>query len=66
MNINVNNNDKLKLTILNIINIFVDSGVTHNDKSLGTYYVLGAFTIVSQSARNALPWMYESFMLNNN
>ena len=33
-------------------------------RSLGTYYVLGAHTTVSQDAAIALPWLYESFMPN--
>ena len=64
LNMNVCNDNQLKLEILKIIEKFVTNGITKNDKSLGTYYVLGAFTIVSQEARNALPWMYETFRLN--
>ena len=51
---------------LKIIRKFVTSGVDQKAKGLGIFYVLGALTMQSQDAANALPWMYESFMHQNN
>jgi len=52
--------------VLKIMRKFVDTGVDNKSKNLGIFYVLGALTIRSQEAANALPWMYESFMVQNN
>ncbi len=51
---------------LKVIRKFVDTGVDNKSKSLGIFYVLGALTMQSQEAAIALPWMYESFMVQNN
>lgn len=51
---------------LRIIKRFIDTGVDDKSKNLGIFYVLGALTIQSQDAANALPWMYESFGVQNN
>jgi hypothetical protein len=45
---------------LDIINNFITKGITQDDKSLGAFYVLSAFTLVSNDAAHALPWLYES------
>ncbi len=55
----------LKHTILNIIDKLVTAGINAESKSLGCMYALGAMTIVSSSAANSLPWLYESFMVTN-
>jgi len=52
--------------VLKVMRKFVDTGVDNKSKNLGIFYVLGALTIRSQEAANALPWMYESFMVQNN
>lgn len=52
--------------VLRIMTKFVDTGVDNKSKNLGIFYVLGALTMLSQEAANALPWMYESFMVQNN
>jgi hypothetical protein len=54
---------QLQKRILEIIEIFITSGVTREDRSLGVYYVLGALTMVCASAANSLPWLYESFAI---
>ena len=43
----------------------ITKGVTQEARSLGCFYALGTFTIVSQSASNSLPWLYESFYTNH-
>ena len=30
-------------------------------KALGAYYVLGALTIVNETAATSLPWLFQSF-----
>ena len=51
---------ELKLHLLKMIEVFVNSGVNHASRSLGTMYVLAALTIVNQSAAESLPWLYNS------
>ena len=53
----------LQTRILDIIEIFITEG-EEDGRALGTYYILGALTIVSQEAAMALPWLYESFIPN--
>lgn len=55
------NIDNVRLEILDILNKFVKKGVNDEYKKIGTYYVLGALTLVSSDAENSLPWLYESF-----
>jgi hypothetical protein len=50
----------LRKTILQIIENFITKGRTTEFKYLGSMYVLGAFTLVSQGAADALPWLFES------
>ena len=56
---------KLKKLILRMMKNLVTSGVDKDARYLATHYVLGALTLVSYEAANALPWMYESFRYNN-
>ena len=50
----------LKNTALRIIHYLVKTGYTNETRALGAYYVLAALTLVSEDARNALPWLYQS------
>ena len=43
-----------------VIEYLVKSGHTTDNRSLGAYYVLAALTLVSEDARNALPWLFQS------
>lgn len=54
----------LQTRILDIIEIFITKGIDSDAKSLGTYYVLGCLTTVSREAAISLPWLYESFVQN--
>lgn len=56
---------KLKKLILKTVKRLITKGVSQEARSLGCFYALGTFTIVSQSASNSLPWLYESFLINN-
>ena len=46
--------------LLNIIQKMVFSGIDNDSKILGSYYVLGALTLVSQNAANSLSWLFQS------
>ena len=52
--------DVIKHQGIQVINTFVTSGINRDSQSLGAYYVLSALTLVSQDARTAMPWLYES------
>jgi hypothetical protein len=54
----INNIRKL---VLELLEKFVNSGVDNDSKSLGAYYVLGALTLVSSSAAETIPWLFQSF-----
>lgn len=51
----------VKNVVLNVLDTLVNSGVDRDSKHLGASYVLGALTLVDNSAAVALPWLYESF-----
>jgi hypothetical protein len=57
-----NENDliSIKKYILDILERFVNNGIDKDSKSLGAYYVLGALTLVNDSAASSLPWLYQS------
>jgi hypothetical protein len=38
----------------------VTTGINHDSKSLGAFYVLAALTLVSVDAANGIPWLYQS------
>lgn len=69
-NINLNNifSTKTELYIknfiLDIIEKLITSGINESSRSLGGFYALGTLTIVSINASNSLPWLYESFLVN--
>ena len=52
--------NSLKNIVLTVIERLIDTGIDHENKVLGGYYVLSAFTLVHQEAANALPWLYSS------
>jgi hypothetical protein len=47
-----------------IIENLVKSAVDIDNKTLGSFYVLTALTLVSQPAREAMPWLYEAGVYN--
>jgi hypothetical protein len=51
----------IKKVILEILERFVNSGIDKDSQTLGAYYVLGALTLVNESAAMALPWLFQSF-----
>lgn len=50
-----------KMGIVLIENL-TTKGISADAQSLGTFYVLGALTLVNSEARNTLPWLYQSFL----
>ena len=55
---NVNN---IKNVILGVLENFVNLGIDRDNRSLGSYYVLGAITLVNDQAASSIPWLYQSF-----
>jgi hypothetical protein len=52
---------RLQDYILEFIKMFISGGRSKENKTLASYYVLGALTIVNSDAALALPWLYQSF-----
>jgi hypothetical protein len=50
----------VKRYILEILEKLVNNGINEDSKSLGSYYVLAALTLVNDTAASALPWLYQS------
>jgi hypothetical protein len=50
----------IKKNILDVLEKFVNNGVDRDSKTLGAYYVLGALTLVNDSAASSLPWLFQS------
>ena len=50
----------LKKHALNIIEKMIKCGVNQPSQCLGANYVLCAFTLVNENARDSLPWLYNS------
>lgn len=59
------NEEYLRKSALRIMDYMVKSGHTNDNRCLGAYYVLAALTLVSDEARNSLPWLYQSVAYNN-
>ena len=59
-----NHMETIKNNALTIIENMVSRGITDDSKALGAYYILASLTLVSDDARNALPWLYESVAPN--
>ena len=49
-----------------IIENLVKSAIDTDNKTLGSFYVLTALTLVSQPAREAMPWLYEAGVYGGN
>ena len=52
--------NSLKHIVLTVIERFINTGIDRENKILGGYYVLSAFTLVHPGAANALPWLFSS------
>ena len=54
--------DQIKFLCLTIMENMIYTGVDIEYRKLGALHVLSALTLVSQPARNAMPWLYESLV----
>jgi hypothetical protein len=54
--------EELRRKILTVMEEIVYYGIDTDSKNLGAYYILGALTITSRNAANALPWLFETFL----
>jgi hypothetical protein len=52
---------KLNNIVYNIIDTLINSGIDTQSQYLGSFYVLGALTIVNHRVAEAIPWLYQSF-----
>ena len=55
---------EFQIKLLSIFSKLLTSGIEHQSRALGAFYILGAITLVSQSAAIALPWLFESVYYN--
>ena len=53
---------EIRTICVSIIERMVRRGVSHDDQSLGAFYVLATLTIVNEDARNAMPWLYAAVL----
>lgn len=49
---------------LNILEEIVNTGIDQDSQALGSFYVLGALTLVNFEAASALPWLFQSMNYN--
>ena len=48
------------------MNNLVNTGINESSRSLGAYYILSALTLVNHDAAEAMPWLYQAVLHNNN
>lgn len=51
---------QLNQYIYNIMYSFIHKGYDESSKGLGVFYILMAFTLVSEDAATSMPWLYQS------
>jgi SAP domain len=56
------NFQQIQKACLIVIENMVYSGVDEDHRKLGAFHALSGLTLVSMTARNALPWLYESLI----
>ena len=54
----------IKKSCVNIIDAMVKTGINHDSKALGAYYVLACLTLVNEDAAMAMPWLYQAVVPN--
>lgn len=50
----------VKKIIIDVLEKLVYTGIDQYSKSLGAYYILGALTLVNETAATSLPWLFQS------
>ena len=53
-------NEQLKIACVTIMENIIYTGINEEFKHIGSMHVLTALTVVSEDARQHLPWLYES------
>ena len=56
----LHNIENIRSDILVILDKFVNSGIDRDCNLMGSYYILTALTLVSNSAATSMPWLYQS------
>jgi hypothetical protein len=51
----------VKKIIIEVFEKIVNNNADKDSKALGAYYVLGAITLVNNTAASSLPWLFQSF-----
>ena len=51
----------IKNKILEVLERLVNNGINDDSKTLGSYYILGALTLVNVTAAETIPWLLQSF-----
>jgi len=57
--------ENIREKVIHVIEAMAFSGVDHSARSLGVIYVLQSFTLVSNNARQTMPWLYEAVAYDN-
>jgi len=47
--------------VVRMATVLTYSGIDNDNKQLGAMYFLSGLTLVSQNARNQMPWLYENY-----
>ena len=55
--------DEIQKHFITIFNNLLTLAIDREYQSLGAYYILGALTLVNEEAAEALPWLYQSFII---
>jgi len=56
--------EQIRFETLRVIEKFITLGINEPSRSMGVYYVLGTFTLCSENAADAMPWLYEAVSYN--
>ena len=59
-----NDMNNVRKVVLEVLEKLVNSGINDDMKTLGSYYVLGALTLVNETAAGSIPWLYQSLIYN--
>ena len=54
------NMTNVRKVVLEVLEKMVNTGIDQDSRSLGSYYVLGALTLVNETAATSLPWLFQS------
>ena len=56
--------NNVRKVVLEVLEKLVNTGINQDMQTLGAYYILGALTLVNETAAEALPWLYQSLIYN--